>query len=587
MADAEPEPENGTMRGAAPAPEPVPPLEAPVAPKFEDPPPEPEPMANDAPPYMPPKEPTRTYDGGSMGDAFEKYHGEAEDASDSDDFSDEDFDGDQPKDIYGDGTVVKQRSQAGEGWETPKDLCACTVAYDVASIDAEGITTTLTPETECVMKIDEAESPVGFFDDVLKTMRLGEVCDVKVKAGSEEGLPADKDVTVRVTLKSFEKAPVSHEMADDAERLAYLDSLKANGNGWYKKGDLKRAKRRYEKAVAFGEYEGDDVKKALTPIQGNLAMVATAAKDWPECVARCDTVLKADGANVKALYRKGVALGKMKDYEPAIAALKKAVELDGANKAAKKALRDTMLAKKEAKRLEKQQYGGMFDKLQGFASSNRPKDPPGERFDDSDEDDYDPPAAAPKYEHEPAKCKRAFFDITIGGEAKGQITFELYADTVPKTVNNFLAICEGDNDKKLTYEGCAFHRVIKGFMIQGGDMTKGDGTGGESIFGGKFDDENFIDRHDEAGLLSMANAGKNTNGSQFFITTVPTPHLDGKHVVFGRVLEGMDVVRLIEDAKCAPDNKPLDPCVIAKCGEVRLATTPAEAPADEDPSDGP
>ena len=126
----------------------------------------------------------------------------------------------------------------------------------------------------------------------------------------------------------------------------------------------------------------------------------------------------------------------------------------------------------------------------------------------------------------------------------------------------------GESGKKLTYEGSPFHRVIPGFMLQGGDFTAGNGTGGESVYGNKFKDENFKYKHDAVGLLSMANAGPNTNGSQFFITTVLTPHLDGRHVVFGRVLEGMDIVKRVEALGSGTGRTRL-PIKIAACGEVK------------------
>jgi peptidyl-prolyl isomerase D len=169
---------------------------------------------------------------------------------------------------------------------------------------------------------------------------------------------------------------------------------------------------------------------------------------------------------------------------------------------------------------------------------------------------------------------RVYFDISIGGELEGRIVIELFNDVVPKTAENFRALCTGEKGigpntgVPLHFKGSCFHRVVKGFMIQGGDISAGDGTGGESIYGTNFDDENFDLKHERKGILSMANTGPNTNGSQFFITTTRTPHLDGKHVVFGKVVKGIGVVRSIELGATGEDDRPEQDVVIVDCGEL-------------------
>ncbi|KAK9814797.1 hypothetical protein WJX72_011617 [[Myrmecia] bisecta] len=165
-----------------------------------------------------------------------------------------------------------------------------------------------------------------------------------------------------------------------------------------------------------------------------------------------------------------------------------------------------------------------------------------------------------------------FFDVTAGGQPLGRIEMTLRKDVVPKTAENFRALCTGEkgvgkSGKPLHFKGSPFHRVINDFMCQGGDFTKQNGTGGESIYGEKFPDENFTLKHTGPGILSMANAGPNTNGSQFFLCTVKTAWLDGKHVVFGSVTKGLDVVKKIEGFGSA-SGRTSKPIVVADCGQL-------------------
>ncbi|KAG4979423.1 hypothetical protein AAZX31_12G030400 [Glycine max] len=178
-----------------------------------------------------------------------------------------------------------------------------------------------------------------------------------------------------------------------------------------------------------------------------------------------------------------------------------------------------------------------------------------------------------KPEEEPEITHRVFLDIDIDKQRLGRIVIGLYGKVVPKTVENFRALCTGEKGKsengiKLHYKGTPFHRIISGFVIQGGDIVHHDGKGSESIYGGTFPDDNFKIKHSHAGVVSMANSGPDSNGSQFFFTTVKARWLDGEHVVFGRVVQGMDIVYVIEGGAGTYSGKPRKKVVIADSGEI-------------------
>lgn len=182
---------------------------------------------------------------------------------------------------------------------------------------------------------------------------------------------------------------------------------------------------------------------------------------------------------------------------------------------------------------------------------------------------------------------RVFFDISIDNNPVGRVIFELFNDTAPKTSENFRALCTGEkglsplSDRPLYYKNSVIHRSIKDFMIQGGDFTKRNGSGGESIYGGTFPDEDLTRPIDSEGLLCMANRGPNTNGSQFFVTLRACPHLNGKHVVFGRVVRGLEVVQKIAEVPVDEKDRPTVPVAIANCGELVLRRQVSEEPSRE------
>ena len=360
--------------------------------------------------------------------------------------------------------------------------------------------------------------------------------------------------TLEFDVELFSFAPKKKEKWEMSEEEKQTEALrnKDEGTMLFKEKRFDEAVDCYEEAASCVEESTDAPSvEVWTACKLNCAQCCLSSKDFPRAAHFATEAMSKGSPSVKGLFRRAVARNHMGLHDEAMVDLKECLKLDPENKPAAVEAAKAKKAIADAKKKEKAAYGGMFGKTNLY----------------SEKPTVEMPGAA-------GDNPSVWFDITIGGEPAGRITMVLFADTTPKTAKNFLQLCTGEAGEKdgvkLHYKGSGFHRVIKGFMIQGGDFTNHNGTGGKSIYGDKFADENFKVKHTSKGLLSMANSGPGTNGSQFFITSGPTPHLDNKHVVFGRVVGGMDVFDKIENTKVGGSDKPVQDCVIADCGMVEV-----------------
>ena len=373
--------------------------------------------------------------------------------------------------------------------------------------------------------------------------------DLAYGKGGSGKIPADATLKFEVELLSFNDKPKTKWEFNEEERREEAAKFKQQGNDAFKAQKYADARRPYESGI---EYLQDDNSKEgrelLFQLYLNLAAVCTKTKDISQAIDNATKALSINSNSAKAYFRRAQAHSSLGDYEDAAEDLKKAIEIEANDDTLKKELHAVKLKIKAETEKAKKAFKNMFSQ-QIYSETEK------------------------KVEYSDPSNPIVFMDIKVGDNEPKRVEFELFKNIVPKTAENFRALCTGEkgtgkSGKSLHFKGNAFHRLIKDFMLQGGDFTNGDGTGGESIYGEKFEDENFQCKHLERGYLSMANAGKNTNGSQFFITFKKTDWLDNGHVVFGRVTKGLEHLNEIEEVAVEGD-KPTTSIVIVDCGEVK------------------
>ena len=364
-------------------------------------------------------------------------------------------------------------------------------------------------------------------------------------SGSPPKIPANATLHFEIELLNIlDEEPTKWDFTSE-QRIEKGFFFKEEGNALFKKGDLDGARKKYDMALDYLENErGDKVKECKISCFLNLSAVYIKKKENVKAIDSASKALDADPACVKALYRRGVAYANFASYEDAKINFEDALKLDPENVEIKKELAALTVKKKQALEKEKKTFGKLFQ--QSY---------------------YETVSVC---EYSDPSNPIVWLDVQIGSQPPERMEFELFRHIVPKTVENFKCLITGEKGvgkcgKNLHYKNSIFHRLIKGFMLQGGDFEKSNGTGGESIYGGKFDDENFKAKHLKRGFLSMANAGANTNGSQFFIIFKETGWLDSKHVVFGCLVNGHEVLNKLEAVECEGE-LPKESIRIADCG---------------------
>ena len=397
----------------------------------------------------------------------------------------------------------------------------------------------------------------------VKSMKKGEKAIFIIKpeyAYRDEAhgdIPANSTLEFEIELLDILEPEKSLYDMTYEEKLAKAKQYKEEGTQKYKEGDKEWAIEKFKKALRYlkninvNKEEEKEGTSLLVTLYSNMGNCLNFLKRYDETVKCITEGHKCGRTNAKCYYFRAIAYANLGEYKKAEEDLKELIDMVGAEDSGIAYIKNLIEEKKKEE----------LNKAKKFSKNIMKKS----LYDDK----VIPQKPIPVPKKINASNPQVFMDIKIGDKEAKRVQFELFKDKVPKTAENFRCLCTGEKGGKLNYKGSIFHRVIKNFMIQGGDFENANGTGGESIYGKSFDDENFYYAHTEEGLLSMANAGKDTNGSQFFITLKDTAWLDGKHVVFGKVIKGMDAVKEVEGIETDGQDKPKVTVSIENCGEVK------------------